>query len=1056
MSNNTIKIKRTSVSGRVPNTSQLTAGELGLNMADQILYASNGSVVFPIGSTDKLSSNGFIFQLNANGDVTLANAASFILNGSVGTNNQLVTSNGSATIWADPPVAVNTAAQYVWTNNHTFTSNLSIYGNLTLGNNNVVTTDAPILNASQTWNAGSNTVTALKLNVTDTTSNAASLLMDLQVGGTSKLSVNKSGTIVGAGGSIVNDSSLGGQVRINGSNYASMVAPNIFLGGGSYNSSPVAGIFNSGNTAIVVAPAAYVGWTNNASLVLPANADTKLYRDAAGTLALRNSTNAQTKRIYGTYTDASNYERGYLTSDTNGFTLGTEAAGTGVKRPLRIVGPSLASAEAVSALELLQTWNTSGTPTAFKVNVTNASGISNNNARLFDFQEGGVSQIYFSTHQYGTLGLTGAFPRIVSGNLSLGNAPGSSAYYFNMDGAFLINTTAGSSNFVAICAKANANLRLGLADAASPVAQTLSVQSVVAGTSNTAGANWTFTGSQGTGTGAGGSIIFQVAPAGSTGSAQNALVDVLTINASKRLIINGPGDFTNFISYPDNSGILSYTGGMGFRNSDSSIPIWTYASGSDKRVTIGNGYFLGINGSGGATADPDVKLYRDTVGVLAQRNGVNAQTFRLYNTYTDASNYERAVFDWTTTANTLTIGTQNAGTGTTRNLQFVVGGVNVGDYGVTRSGSWTFSSPVANSENDIQFLSPNATYVIFKVGRDATHQGGMQWDNTNGITFNTFNNDYPVTFNGSVNNFAPKPGLNVASITSTTFKIYSTYSLSFDNGSGTSDLFLTRKTAANLRLGAADAASPVAQTLSVQSVVAGTTDTAGANLTITGSQGTGTGAGGSLIFQVAPAGTTANTQNALATALTIASDKTTTLQSHLYLSSSSCGLIFPNAASFVLRANASDIAIVDGGSSIFTVSQRLGFGSTASYSSHDTYISRKAAANIRLGNADAASPVAQTLSVQSVVAGTANTPGVDFTITASQGTGTGAGGNIVFQVAPAGSTGNTQNALANAMTIDSSKNVTVAGRFGYSNSTNFVAAYTYYNAVAGSLDTVFA
>lgn len=93
------------------------------------------------------------------------------------------------------------------------------------------------------------------------------------------------------------------------------------------------------------------------------------------------------------------------------------------------------------------------------------------------------------------------------------------------------------------------------------------------------------------------------------------------------------------------------------------------------------------------------------------------------------------------------------------------------------------------------------------------------------------------------------------------------------NGSGTVDTYLTRRGAANLRFGAADAAAPVAQTLSVQSVVAGTSNTAGADLTITGSQGTGTGAGGSIIFQVAPAGSTGTAQNALATALTITSAK---------------------------------------------------------------------------------------------------------------------------------------------------------------------------------------
>lgn len=88
---------------------------------------------------------------------------------------------------------------------------------------------------------------------------------------------------------------------------------------------------------------------------------------------------------------------------------------------------------------------------------------------------------------------------------------------------------------VALRRSAAADLAFGAADAASPVAQTLSVQNVVAGTSNTAGANWTLAGSRGTGTGAGGSIIFQTAPAGSTGSTQNSLVTAVTIGPSGAL-----------------------------------------------------------------------------------------------------------------------------------------------------------------------------------------------------------------------------------------------------------------------------------------------------------------------------------------------------------------------------------------------------------------------------------------------------------------------------------------------------------------------------------------
>jgi hypothetical protein len=42
--------------------------------------------------------------------------------------------------------------------------------------------------------------------------------------------------------------------------------------------------------------------------------------------------------------------------------------------------------------------------------------------------------------------------------------------------------------------------------------------------------------------------------------------------------------------------------------------------------------------STGATTAPDTVLARDAANTLAQRNGANAQTFRVYNSYTDAAN----------------------------------------------------------------------------------------------------------------------------------------------------------------------------------------------------------------------------------------------------------------------------------------------------------------------------------------------------------------------------------------------------------------------------------
>ena len=55
-----------------------------------------------------------------------------------------------------------------------------------------------IFNMTDTWNAGGTTFTAIKMNVTDSASAAASLLMDLQVGSASKFSVSKTGALVSA------------------------------------------------------------------------------------------------------------------------------------------------------------------------------------------------------------------------------------------------------------------------------------------------------------------------------------------------------------------------------------------------------------------------------------------------------------------------------------------------------------------------------------------------------------------------------------------------------------------------------------------------------------------------------------------------------------------------------------------------------------------------------------------------------------------------------------------------------------------------------------------
>lgn len=95
---------------------------------------------------------------------------------------------------------------------------------------------------------------------------------------------------------------------------------------------------------------------------------------------------------------------------------------------------------------------------------------------------------------------------------------------------------------------------------------------------------------------------------------------------------------------------------------------------------------LGFGASVGATVD--VLLLRDSAAnTLALRNGTNAQVFGVYNTFTDASNYERGVMEWS--GNVLTIGQQWAGTGGVRTTQLRSGATLQVNIGTTNVWQWS-------------------------------------------------------------------------------------------------------------------------------------------------------------------------------------------------------------------------------------------------------------------------------------------------------------------------------------------------------------------------------
>jgi len=85
--------------------------------------------------------------------------------------------------------------------------------------------------------------------------------------------------------------------------------------------------FSNRHAAFVIYSSWGLAWSSNTAVDTP---DLYLYRDGAGNiLAQRNTTNAQTFRVYETYTDDTNYERASLSCASNTVVLAAETAGTG-------------------------------------------------------------------------------------------------------------------------------------------------------------------------------------------------------------------------------------------------------------------------------------------------------------------------------------------------------------------------------------------------------------------------------------------------------------------------------------------------------------------------------------------------------------------------------------------------------------------------------------------------------------------------------------------------------------------------------------------------------
>lgn len=296
--------------------------------------------------------------------------------------------------------------------------------------------------------------------------------------------------------------------------------------------------------------------------------DVILERDASNTLAQRNSTNAQTLRVYRSYTDSSNYERIDISADS----ITRNAAGTGSHRTFNINNDATAGVSVAAGVIILNALNTTlslqraGTtrlqitsgdlvsltaPLIFSADNTYDIGALGGNRPRYAFigssVEVGASGTLVVTTTGG--GSNGVILQSTSGNgilkltnwgnsdfsrLQFGGTSSSYPAIGRSDASIVFQLADGTLQTPILPVNTN-QLQFGGADAASPGAISLRVQNVVAGTSNTSGQNLSIFGSAGTGNAVGGAILLRIAPAGSSGTSQNATIIGLAIDGTGRI-----------------------------------------------------------------------------------------------------------------------------------------------------------------------------------------------------------------------------------------------------------------------------------------------------------------------------------------------------------------------------------------------------------------------------------------------------------------------------------------------------------------------------------------
>ena len=561
-----------------------------------------------------------------------------------------------------------------------------------------ITASTPAVDVTQTWNNAGVTFTGILANVTDTASNASSLLMDLQVGSVSKFKVDKAGYTTVAVLNTGSGSSLncGGNISANGviswgNGYAS-------LSGGS------------GSTATVL--------YQNATVTGPI-----IFQPATGSSLVeqRNSTTAQTFRIYNTYTDASNYERLAFYHNSFGAVVGREAAGSGSASydlnlsstqnincfgnsftPLRIFSGTFASYSFASAFNCPQLGDIN---IGFQVDMTGTSTYrargSGSNANPTIIRSNSGNLIFYADSSKTDLGTYTPTER------------------FRITSTGLVAFGGSTSSFPAIKRNGTAiNFRLADDSADAPITAsqaTLSTGTITASTpALDISQTWNNSG-----------VAFTAAKINVTNTASinnSSLLDLQVSGVSKfNASLRGDVAFTGALSagatanflIPCDHAIASRTTGSG-ANSDSILDVAsnTGHTGRLQSWTRAGTIVASIGTTGSASFNGYAYVYNTADSAL--------------------NNYERGKLEWS--SNVFRIGTEKAGTGSARALELQTDGTTRLTIGT--DGSASFSGTISATSNMV--LDPAGTATLRSMTFGLISLSGFARGAINGASTKTY------------------------------------------------------------------------------------------------------------------------------------------------------------------------------------------------------------------------------------------------------------------------------------------------------------------------------